>query len=512
MKIKTAYMWIALIVFGFGFAFARALVPEHAWVSYTLAGLFVLDLLVLFMLARKNMNKRNMAFGLQSITTTVLVIAIVGVLNYLSNKNPFKKDFTQQEMHTLSEQTEKLVKGLSEPLQAVLYGETGDKEKNAPLINNYRDLSPKFQYEFVNTQKELSRAMQASIKKPGTLQLIYKGKDVKVDDLNEEKLTNALIKILKEKNITVCALTGHGEKKFTSKEQDGYEAIRLALVAQMYEVKEINVLQEGKVSETCSTVLIMGANRAFLEKEKTVIDDYLKNGGRAVIAIDPNLKGQEESQDVLKILEPWKVTSPHAMVVDPFATQFRADASTPIAISFNRVHSIVKDFNENSGVIFPITRALEIPGYGSDGLSFFWVVQSTANAWAEFDMGGLAKGQAQFSEGKDKKGPLNFAVAVEGKMNGSKGTQNTRIVVFGTSLFATNAFYRVNSNQDLFMNAVSWTVEDESMISIRKKESEPGKFEIDQKQGQVIGLVTVLVLPLLIAIAGIVIWVLRKKL
>lgn len=512
MKIKSLYLWIALFIFAFGFAFAQTLLPEYPYLSYALVGLFVIDLVLLFVLARKNMNKRNMAFGVQSMITTLLVIAIVGVLNFMANKNPFKKDFTAQQLNSFSDQTEKLVKGLQEPLQATLYGEGSDREKFAPVMNNYKDLNPKFQYEFVNIQKELSRTKQAGIKKPGTLQLMYKGKEAKVDEVTEEKITNALIKLLKEKPAIVCALTGHGEKSFTSREQDGFDAIRQMLVEQTYEVKDVNLVQEGKVPTECSCLVIAGANRAFLEKEKTLINDYLKNGGRAVISIDPNIRGTEQAQDVLKILAPWKVTSPHSMVVDPFAKMYGADASTPVATSFNKAHAVVRDFEDKQGVLFPLTRSLEIPSYGSDGLSFFWLVQSTDNAWAETDLSGLTKGQAQFTEGKDKKGPLNFAVAVEGKLTGSNAHQNTRIVVFGTSLFASNAFYRINLNQDLFINSVSWALEDESLISIRKKENEPGKFEIDQKQGQFIGLITVLVLPALIAIAGIVIWIMRKKL
>lgn len=512
MKIKPAYLWISLAIFGFGFAFALALIPEKPYVAYSLAALFGIDLVVLFLRARANMNKRNMAFGIQSFTTILLVFGIVGMLNFLANKNPFKKDVTQQQINTVSDQTAKIVKNLKEPLQVILYGESGDKEKYAPLINNYKDLNSNFQYEFVNVQKELSRTRQAGIKKPGTLQLLYKGKDAKVDELTEEKITNSLIKILKDKAIVVCALTGHGEKSFTSREQDGYESVRQALIEQTYEVKDVNLVQEGKVPAECSSLAVVGPTRGFLEKEKTLLDDYLKTGGRAVIAIDPNVRGKEQVQDVLKLLEPWKVTSPHALVVDPFAKMYGADASTPVATSFNAAQPIVKDFGEKQGVLFPITRPLEIPSYGSDGLTFFWLVQSTPNAWSETDLGGLAKGQAAYTEGKDKKGPLNFAVSVEGKLNGSRATTNTRIVVFGSSLFASNAFFRINLNQDLFVNAVSWAIEDESLISIRKKENEPGKFEIDQKQGQMIGLISIIVLPVLIAIAGIVIWILRKKL
>ena len=55
-------------------------------------------------------------------------------------------------------------------------------------------------------------------------------------------------------------------------------------------------------------------------------------------------------------------------------------------------------------------------------------------------------------------------------------------------------------------------MEDESLISIRAKEEGPGKVELSQKSGAFIFLLTVIVVPLLIAVAGLVIWIFRRRL
>ena len=109
-------------------------------------------------------------------------------------------------------------------------------------------------------------------------------------------------------------------------------------------------------------------------------------------------------------------------------------------------------------------------------------------------------------------GPLNAAIAIEGKVKDSKAARNTRMVVFGSSNFATNNFARYAGNLDFMMNAVSWVMEDESLISIRAKEEGPGKIELSQKSGTFIFLLTVIVIPLLIAAAGLGIWIVRRRL
>ena len=102
-------------------------------------------------------------------------------------------------------------------------------------------------------------------------------------------------------------------------------------------------------------------------------------------------------------------------------------------------------------------------------------------------------------------------MAVSGKLKDSKAPRDTRIVVFGSSNFANNNYSRYGSNSDLFLNSVGWIMEDESMISIRAKEEGAGLIEMSQKQGVVIGLLTVFVIPLMIAVAGVLVWVVRKR-
>ena len=280
-------------------------------------------------------------------------------------------------------------------------------------------------------------------------------------------------------------------------------------MSQSYEVKDINLIQDNKIPDTCDAIAILGPTKPFFEPEIKIIRDYL-NGGRAVIAIDVNIKGGEYSPELLSLLGEWNIKStPQAMIVDPISKMLGVDASVSVIAAFNKDQAITKDMQGNS--FFPFLRPLDIEKT-DPALKADWLGQTTNKSWAVTDMRALSSGQVKFNEGKDRTGPLNAAVAISGKKKDSKGTRESRLVVFGTSAFATNNWQRYGGNLDFFLNSVSWAMEDETLISIRAKEEGPGKVELSQKQGTVIFLLTVIVIPLLVAVGGIVVWVLRRRL
>lgn len=509
-KSKTALLWISTGVFALGLLFARAIYPELVALTAVLAAGLIALLGFLAVENQKALRSRSAAYGLNSAVTIVLVLAIVGVLDFLTSRYPYKIDLTKNKVHTLSDQTVKLVKGLQKPVKAVLFSKIQAKDQYRPLLDNYKGLNPKFEVEYVDPDREPTRAKQNSIKKYGTLQLMVGTKESKVEDPNEEKLTNALIKLVKDKSVTLCVTTGHGEKNFSSQDGEGYQSVKKALGDQSYELKELNLLQEGKVPESCDAVAVMGPNKAFFEPEAKALRTYLQEGGRGVIALDINLKGGEYAPELLPILQDWYVKPGVALVVDPLSKMLGVDASVAILANFSQSNPITKDFQTNCA--FPFARPLEILPGAPAGLNAQWIAQTTPKSWGVVNLKSIASGQVSFVSGVDKMGPLNAAVAVEGKQKDSKASRSTRLVVLGSSFFATNNFARYAGNLDFMMNTFSWVMEDESLISIRAKEEGPGKIELSQKSGTFIFLSTVIVIPLLISLGGLGFWIYRRRL
>ena len=503
-------LWVVIAALLVAMLFARAVYPEFLGLTIAIGIPLVVAMIVLIRKNQQALKSRTAAYGLNSAITILLVFGLLGIGNFLVLRYPLKLDLTQNKIHSLSDQTVKLVKGLKTDVRAVLFAKVQQREQMRSLLDNYKSLSPKFVVEYVDPDKEPTRAKTSGIKKYGTILLQASGRESKVEDATEEKITNALIKLLKEKSPTLCAVVGHGEKSFSSAEADGYQSVKGALSEQAYEVTELNLMTEGKVPDTCSAVIILGPTKSFFAPEVKVIREYLAQGGRAIIALDVNLKGGEYSPELNGILQSWYVKPITALIVDPLSRMLGVDAAVPILATFSKESEITKDFQGNC--YFPFARPLEVIAGAPAGMTVHWIAQTTPKSWGVVDLGSIQKGEVAYKPGQDKQGPLTAAVAVEGKHPESKAQRNTRLVVFGSSSFVTNNYSRYGGNLDFFLNAASWVMEDESLISIRPKESGAGKVELSQKQGTTVFLLTVVLLPLLIAAAGIVFWVYRRRL
>ncbi|MBI4925448.1 MAG: GldG family protein [Bdellovibrio sp.] len=507
-------LWILAILLIMGCLLSKAVYPDKAWLTLVLfiAAIFVLGYLI--QQNRLAFKSRAMAFGVFSTITTLLVLGIIGVVNYVSFHYPFKWDLTKNKLYTLSDQTKKLVKELKSPVKAISFSRPAEREPTRQLLENYKSISSKFEIEFIDPDKEPMRVNQiASGKKykMGFVQLVFGTRDQKIEDPNEEKITNALMKLLKEKPPTFCATTGHGEKNFNSTEQDGYDSIKKGLSQQSYEFSEISLVQEGKIPEKCDSVAIIGSTKGFFPQELKIIKDYLSNGGRLVIALDLNMKGEDFASDLYPILLDWHIKPVKALIVDPLSKIFNLDASVPMIQTYSSENTITRDFGKVHQSFFPLSMPLEIAPNTPTEMTVHWLAQTMPTSWGATDMKELATGKVRKVEGKDKSGPLNIAVAVEGKLKDSKATKKTRLVVFGTSQFANNMFGRNGVNADFFLNSVSWLVEDESVISIRAKEAEQGRVELTQTQATTIFWLVFLIIPFLTASGGIVLWVVRRR-
>jgi ABC-type uncharacterized transport system involved in gliding motility auxiliary subunit len=462
------------------------------------------------MTTNKEQQKRHLSFGIYSGFVTLTVISLVGLVNFLGKQYPAKLDLTKNRIHTFSDQTSKVLQGLKAPVEAVFFGEIASREKYRRIFDNYKKGSTQFKFEWVDPVKEPTRAKSAGIKKIDTLILTYQGKTSKVEEITEEKITNELIKITKDGAITVCAIGGHGEPSFTDSTALGFSAAKKGLEDQSYQVREITLPQETKIPQECSALVMMGASKALFPSEIKMLTEYLDQGGRIAVGVDASVTGRDQSEELRTLLTRYGIEVKNGLMIDPVSKMLGVDASVPMMAQFNRDTAIGKDFTAQA--FFPFSRPVDLSNPAPEGLKTAWIAKSTPKAFAETDLAGVAKGSARYDAGRDLAGPLTAAAISYGKLKDSKASRETRLVVFGSGQFANNQYSRFGGNLDLFLNSVSWALEDESMISIRPKDEDDSKIELSQNQGVAIFWICVVLAPLFIAVAGIVIWVRRKKL
>ena len=84
------------------------------------------------------------------------------------------------------------------------------------------------------------------------------------------------------------------------------------------------------------------------------------------------------------------------------------------------------------------------------------------------------------------------------------------MAVIGDSDFASNAYVGVQGNRDLFMNTVSWVVQQENLIAIRPKDPQDRRITLTAERERQVFWLAVVVIPGLILVGGIQTWWRRR--
>ncbi|MEJ2245198.1 MAG: GldG family protein, partial [Acidobacteriota bacterium] len=423
----------------------------------------------------------------------ILVVAIISGLNFLGQKHPKRFDLTTGGRFTLAPQTTKILKNLEQDVEIKAFPPGGEDIALKELLTEYRTISSHIQYEFIDPDKQPDVARQNEIEVYGTLVVSSKDRKEKIEksmgEVQEEDLTNAIIKVLRTEIPKIYFVQGHGEKDPEDNEQYGYSDAKGAMEDQGYQVESVNLVESGRVPENAQVLILAGPETEPFPKELEFINDYLGKGGGVLILVDP-----EPSPSLAEYLKEWGVQVDHDFVVDISGVGqiFGMGPGIPLVTEYES-HTITENF-ERSMTFFPQTRSIRPLDSLPEGINVETLFKSNPNSWGEANLALEVK----FDEESDLKGPLPLAVAVTKEIKpATDETQavNARMVVAGTSKFSINTYFGAQRNGDLFMNMISWLAQDDDLISIRPKDPEDRPISLSQAQGNIILWTLLIILP-----------------
>lgn len=475
-------------------------------------------LLIAFIVLRFNnikagLSSRSTKFGTNATFMILFLLGILVVINIIFSRFSYRADLTSAKVFSLAEQTRKVLKNLDKDVKLVGFFKTGEELQVSELLNEYSHYSPKFKYEFVDPDKKPGLAKKYNIKTYGTILLECQGKEEKINKSTEEDITNALISVTREGVKKIYFTTGHGERDIDNSEQSGYSTAKQSITDENYEIDKILLANpQDSIPSDCSVLVVAGPQSDLFDFEREKIEKYLNKGGKVLFLLDT-----DTPESYVNYLNNWGFDIGHDIVVDAsgIGQLFGAGPTIPI-VSQYETHAISKDFNVMT--FFPEARSVSKSDNVPAGLTFTEIAKTSPRSWAETSS--LTTGQITFNDGLDKMGPISvFAVAEKDAANPvtkedqydlGVGQIKTRVAVFGDADFAGNSYIKVQGNNDLFMNTISWLAEEEDLISVRPRDPEDRRLNLSKKQSRIILYLGVLFLPVLIFVTGIVVYVKRK--
>lgn len=492
-------------------------------------------------------SMRSTEAGTNAIITTICVLILLGLINFLGIRYDQRIDFTENQQFTLSPQSQELLKNLKQPIKVWVFDQ-GQNPQVKDLLNDYQRInSTQFTYEFVDPQEQPRLANEFGVQAFGEIYL-ESGEQRKLisksqfQPLSEVTLTNSLDQLLSNRTLIAYFAQGHGELSLEQEQGSLFNAVE-ALKNKNYEIKSLNLV--SGVPEDADVVVIASPKRKFLEEEVATLKTYLEQGGGLLLMIDPNTDPGLNS-----LFQEWGVEVDTRLVIDP--VQRERYITSPVVNEYGD-HPITQTF-KNGYSIYPVARPVETKPI--EGITESPLIWTSPASWAESD---LSKQEVQFDQNQDRKGPLSLGVALTRVVapetqsetptespspspTGSPDQENTpapevsptpdlqtlttpqtpkssnakrkpesRLIVIGNSQFATNGWFEQHLNGDVFLNSVSWLSQiEESTFAVRPKTPTNRRIMLIGWQSLLLVLTALILLPLVGFGTAIFVWWRRR--
>ncbi len=478
---------------------------------YISAGLVILGLAIYATLepdrVRRFFTGRQARYGSNALVMSIAFLGILIVGNVLAQQNPVKiADLTEDKVNTLSHELSAALGSLPEKVTATGFFSQGSTQSAEELLNNIKaNSNGKFDYQFINPDRDPQAAINAGITGDGKILLEMAGRKEIVAFASETELLKAMLRLLNPGTNVVYFLTGHGEREVEQAGDASMTRAKGILENKNYSVKMLNLIVENKIPEDASVIVIAGPIKPVSENEVELLKDYLAGGGSLIVMEDPTALTEfdEESDPLAGMLSAdWGITLDNDIVIDLNSPQ----PTTAAAAYYDSTHAVTRNMN-NLVTYFPFTQSLQLAA-STEGLMLNPLVQTGENSWGEKDFQSLTQdgGPPSFDETTESFGPLALVAA------GENSTTGGRVVVFGGSNFAIDPNFDAYGNGDMFVNSVDWAAEQEDLANITPKTPTQRTFNVpSQFHWIAILLGSVIIIPGLVLLAGVSAWLARRR-
>jgi ABC-type uncharacterized transport system involved in gliding motility auxiliary subunit len=376
----------------------------------------------------------------------------------------------------------------------------------------------------------------------GTAIMQSEDRKLQINGSSETDIANGILRVSMGVQQTVCFLDGHREPdpfsleshdhmegaaghshglgaQYVLHQQHGMAKARNALEAMNYKVEKISLMRSAGADDLshCSLLIVAGPKQELLPVEVDTIRAFLAAGGNALFMLDPFVHTGLDP-----VLREYGIVLDEDIVIDE-ASHFWADPSSPAVTEYN-YHQVARDLPLT---FFPGARSLSPTSQRIPGVSVTPLANSSKKSFGETD-----SQRAGFDKGKDLPGPTTLMAIAnrrpaaaddplyrspEEQLSGApKGVANerprnpatgrSRIAVVGDSDFATNSFFHIMGNGNLFLNTVNYLAARENLIGIEPRTQDLPQVNLTNRQMKGTFFLAVILIPALLAVIGTAVW------
>lgn len=483
-------------------------------------------------MSKINFKDKHIRYGGYGAFLTLLVIAIVIVLNIVATNLNIKLDTTSEQIFSLSDTTKDLAKTLDSPINIYVFEETGKEEtwlqeillKYSKLNNNinivYKDpvLYPTFATDYLNrsTQKIQSLPLHSIIVENttnGKFKIVLAsdlmqatndgsssdGQSSGVAITVENAITNALGYVLTDKDGLLYYTTGHQEITPPPAFSASCEKTNLT-------TDQINLLSDEMPDPSNSILAILSPHADFTQEEVDKVIEFLSAGGKAIITLDVDVAKLSVFEQILSY---YGVAHEDGIAIETNSKNMTSVYPTYL-LPNKGTHDIIKNMTASSTtIILPNATGFKALTDARTTLNITPLLTTSDNAYLKTDFANLS---TLTKEAGDIDGPITLAYAIEDSSSGvllqTGDYEHTKLLVLGNSYGLSNDYINVSAtgNESFITSSLGWLLSVNTNYAIEGKTKDTYALRpLSTTTMLLINGFIVIVIPVIVAIIGIVV-------
>ena len=469
-------------------------------------------------------SKKHIKNGSYSMAMAAIFIVIIVVINMIVGAIPSKYsqiDVSSSKLYTIGDETKKVLKALDKDVTIYQIAQSGSEDDTiSNLLKRYEDeskhikvevkdpvVNPKFASEYTtddlaanslivvcgDRNKVISyNDMYSTSVDYNTWQQTTTGFD------GEGQITSAIGYVTSEDLPIMYTLSGHGEKDLDSSFKEDIQNANI-------DIKELNLLTEGKVPDDADCLMIVSPTSDISEEEKTEILDYLEAGGKAMIFSDYT---QDDLPNFDAVLANYGVKRAEGIVFEGDSQHYGMQMPYYLVPTVNSTDASSETASAGSYVLAPYAQGIQKTDDVRDTVTIDSILTTSDQAYSKTNM---QSSQIEKEDG-DVDGPFDLGIAITEKLDDDKETQ---IVYYSTAnLMESQANQMVSGgNEKLLLESLSWmtSTDESSSVSISSKSLQSASLTVTDYDAAFWKICTIGLIPGVFLVAGFLIWLRRRK-
>lgn len=491
---------------------------------------------------RWNMTKKKIATGVFSSGFIAVAVAVTVFVNMIAsfattNYSWATADMTQQKLYTITDDTVDMLQKLDADIHIYVMQAENQSDTNInKTLERYQTASKHIKIEYKDTTRypnfyskyadtaPTANSLIVENKKTGKSKVIdyneiyvtdqysyyYTGQQPETEYDCEGQLDSAIAYVQKENTGKVYQVEGHDEAVLDSQNFGTSDKLKEIIDKNNCEIESVNLLSKKEITpQECELLLLLGPEKDYTKEEAQVVINYLNKGGSAIIGLEGPMSDSVDKPNFYSVLEAFHVKVTTGLVAEKKESLYISTYGPYFALAKGE-EGYASDLSNY--VFSPFSLGLNIIDKNSEDVSYTALASTSKDSFIKKK---YENSQNLYEKEKgDEDGPFDTVVSVSKTLDDEK---TANLLIFGSVYSLSDSYDDMVSgaNTQIVSNALKdyLTTEESDVetVVVPAKSMSTEMLTITESGTKAFGIVVAVVVPIIILLAGIIVWIRRRK-